>query len=54
MLVRESQGLDLQEIPLPQYTVEINTQRMGRQFRVQAGAQASERMRMIALDIELA
>lgn len=53
MLVRESQGFDLQEVRLAQETIDINAQGMSGEFGVQTGTQAPKRMGMIGFNVEL-
>ena len=53
MLVRKSQGLDLQKILFSQKTIEINAQGMSSQFGIQPSTQTPKGMGMIFLDIEL-
>ena len=53
MLVRESQGFDLQEIRVSKEAIEINAQGMCSQLGVQTGTQPPERVGMVLLDVEL-
>src|SRR5919202_5844199 len=53
MLDREGEVLDLQEVLTPEQAIEIDTQRMCRQLRIQARAQSAKRVGMVLLDVEL-
>ena len=53
MLVRESQGFDLQKVWVSQEPIEINAQRVRGQLGVQTGTQSPECVRVIFLDVEL-
>ncbi len=53
MLVRESQGFDLQEIWLAQQTIDVDTQRMSGQLAVQTGTQAPKGMGVVLLNGKL-
>jgi len=53
MLVRESQGFDLQEVRLAQETIDVNTQGMRGELGIQAGTQAPKGIGMIGFDVKL-
>lgn len=53
MLNGKSQCLDLQEGRLTQQAVDVNTQRMSRQFGVEASTQTPKGVCVIGFDLEL-
>ena len=53
MLLRESQGLDLQVVWLPKQPVDKDTQGMSSQLGVESGTQTPESMGVVRFDVEL-
>src|SRR5919202_4202289 len=53
MLVRKCELLDLQEVCIPEQAIEIDTQPMRRQLRIQPRTQPAKAMSMVVFDVEL-
>ena len=53
MLDGERQRLDLQEVGVPQVTIERHAERVRRQLGVEPGAQAAKAMSMVAASLEI-